>query len=182
MPWYKVVWFSQNIPRNSFILWLAVKKKLKTQDRLAPWLNLGNLRCSLWNLTQDNHNHLFFECQYYAEVWKFFKGMMNLNFVPNDLYLTIDYLLTRPLGKSIWSIIQRLVMGATVYFIWQERNLRFFQGKSRNVASLCCIIKEQVRLRLMSLRIKNSLHVIKAAQVWNFSVKNSDNSRCSFVP
>ncbi|GKB62983.1 putative RNA-directed DNA polymerase [Tanacetum coccineum] len=50
--------------------------------------------------------------------------LMNLDLVPDDLYQAIDYLLARPMRNSIWSIIQRLVIGGVVYFIWQERNLR----------------------------------------------------------
>ena len=29
--WYKTVWFSQNIPKHAFLLWMAVKNKLLTQ-------------------------------------------------------------------------------------------------------------------------------------------------------
>ncbi|GKB92619.1 reverse transcriptase domain, reverse transcriptase zinc-binding domain protein, partial [Tanacetum coccineum] len=32
--WHKLVWFSHNIPRHAFILWLAIKQRLKTQDRI----------------------------------------------------------------------------------------------------------------------------------------------------
>ncbi|XP_071735239.1 uncharacterized protein [Rutidosis leptorrhynchoides] len=32
--WHKLVWFSQNIPRYAFILWVAANQKLTTQDRL----------------------------------------------------------------------------------------------------------------------------------------------------
>ncbi|GJS45277.1 RNA-directed DNA polymerase, eukaryota, reverse transcriptase zinc-binding domain protein [Tanacetum coccineum] len=170
VPWFKVVWFSQNIPRNSFILWLAVKKKLKTQDRLALWVDKVNLRCPLCKTMQDDHNHLFFACQFSSKVWNFFKGLINLDRAPNDLYQAIDFIMARPVNKSIWSIIQRLVLGAVVYFIWQERNLRLFQGKGRNVDSLCCLIKDQVRYRLMSLRVKYSNQVAKAADIWNVQV------------
>ncbi|GJT53331.1 RNA-directed DNA polymerase, eukaryota, reverse transcriptase zinc-binding domain protein [Tanacetum coccineum] len=163
-PWYKVVWFSQNIPRHSFILWLAIKKKLKTQDRLSIWSGLNNLRCSLCNKTQDNHNHLFFGCEFSSKVWNCLKGLMKLDNAPSDLYQVLNYILVRPLGQSVWSIIQRLGIGATVYFLWQERNLRTFQNKERSVDSVCCIIKDYVRLRLLSLKIKKSKQSLEAAK------------------
>jgi hypothetical protein len=34
VPWVKVVWFSQCIPKHSFFLWLVLRQKLGTQDRL----------------------------------------------------------------------------------------------------------------------------------------------------
>ncbi|GKG16380.1 reverse transcriptase zinc-binding domain-containing protein, partial [Tanacetum coccineum] len=35
--WWKVIWFSQCNPRCAFILWLAVKSKLATQDHMMKW-------------------------------------------------------------------------------------------------------------------------------------------------
>ena len=38
--WVDVVWFSSCIPRHAFNLWLIVKQRLKTQDRVARWQDL----------------------------------------------------------------------------------------------------------------------------------------------
>ncbi|PWA37534.1 RNA-directed DNA polymerase, eukaryota, Reverse transcriptase zinc-binding domain protein [Artemisia annua] len=35
--WNKVVWYSQNIPKHSFILWLAIQTRLTTQDKIKSW-------------------------------------------------------------------------------------------------------------------------------------------------
>ncbi|GJY49962.1 hypothetical protein Tco_0439918 [Tanacetum coccineum] len=35
--WYDLVWFSHNIPRHAIHLWLVIKRKLKTQDKLRQW-------------------------------------------------------------------------------------------------------------------------------------------------
>ncbi|XP_071712926.1 uncharacterized protein [Rutidosis leptorrhynchoides] len=35
--WFEVVWHSNCIPRHAFILWLLMKQKLKTQDKLKDW-------------------------------------------------------------------------------------------------------------------------------------------------
>lgn len=102
---------------------------MRTQDRVALWLNLDNLKCALCNDVQENHNHLFFGCDFSSKVWCHFKDLVRLDCASNDLYQVIDYVIARPVNKSIWCIIQRLVIGAIVYFLWQERNLRFFQGK-----------------------------------------------------
>lgn len=37
VPWCKVVWFPQEIPRYSFITWLAVKNRLATGDIMRNW-------------------------------------------------------------------------------------------------------------------------------------------------
>jgi hypothetical protein len=35
--WWPIVWFPQAIPRQSFILWLAVLDRLSTGARLVAW-------------------------------------------------------------------------------------------------------------------------------------------------
>ncbi|GJT90625.1 RNA-directed DNA polymerase, eukaryota, reverse transcriptase zinc-binding domain protein [Tanacetum coccineum] len=32
--WYSMVWFPQLVPRHAFVMWLAVQRKLLTQDRI----------------------------------------------------------------------------------------------------------------------------------------------------
>lgn len=83
------------------------------------------------------------------------------------------------MARSIWSIIQRLVLGATVYFLWIKRNSRIFQQKSKNVEDICSIIRDQVRLRLLSLKIKGSKHSFNAAKIWDLQVMKSNEGKHS---
>ena len=82
-------------------------------------------------------------------------------------------MLKKPINKSIWSILQRLVIGASIYYVWQERNLRIFQDKARSLEVLCNLIKETVRLRIMSLSVNASLQVFEAVNIWGFHVHQS---------
>ncbi|PWA65424.1 reverse transcriptase zinc-binding domain-containing protein [Artemisia annua] len=41
--WNKVVWFSQGNTRHAFILWMAIKGKLQTQDRIMSVICLGEI-------------------------------------------------------------------------------------------------------------------------------------------
>nr|GEV88097.1 uncharacterized mitochondrial protein AtMg00810-like [Tanacetum cinerariifolium] len=75
-----------------------------------------------------------------------------------------------PINKSIRSVLQRLVIGAAIYFVWQERNLRTFQDKVKNVNVICNLIKDIVRLRVLSLSLKDSVQVCDAAKIWEFHV------------
>lgn len=177
VPWYKLVWFSQNIPRHAFILWLAINQRLKTQDRITSWQGIPNLKCALCNKVQETHNHLFFDCEFSVKVWCHFKDMVRLQSAPNSLSEIVPYVYGRPMNKSVWSISQRLVIGALVYFIWQERNLRFFQQKKRTFSQLCGIIRDNVRLRLLSLKISSSRQAKEAAGIWGFSVVNCNGGK-----
>ena len=53
--WCKIVWFSQNIPKHSFILWLAVQNKLTTQDKIRGWGSYNMMVCSLCHSDIDSH-------------------------------------------------------------------------------------------------------------------------------
>nr|GEW37931.1 hypothetical protein [Tanacetum cinerariifolium] len=118
--WWKVIWFSQNIPRQAFVFWMAMKKKkLVTQDKLA-----------LCMLTEDSHNHFF----------------LNV------------------------SIQRKLTIASTVYHIWQERNFRVFQKKERSPSILCQVIRDNVKCRLLSLKVKNSKAVKDVEEVWKITM------------
>ena len=56
------------------------------------------------------------------------------------------------------------------YFLWQERNLRYFQGMSRSFDGVCQLIRENVRLRVLSLKIRRSKRSLEAAGIWKFRV------------
>ncbi|GJR84121.1 RNA-directed DNA polymerase, eukaryota, reverse transcriptase zinc-binding domain protein [Tanacetum coccineum] len=55
VPWYKLVWLSQNILRHAFILWLAINQKLKTLNRIAIWQGIPDVKCSLCFLNVVTH-------------------------------------------------------------------------------------------------------------------------------
>ena len=168
--WFKHVWFSQCIPRHSFILWMAVKGRLKTQDRISRWLNIQDMSCPFCNRCKDSHSHLFFSCNFARRLWERLKVMANLENASNTWAQIISSVVNRPANNSIWSVIQRLVLGASVYYVWQERNLRLFGGHSRSVEELLKIVIENIRFRLMGLKLKITPDVIKAAEVWNFPI------------
>lgn len=61
--WHSTVWFKEEVPRCTFITWLAMLERLPTRDRLIPWgLTVPNC-CVLCNGGVESHSHLFFECR-----------------------------------------------------------------------------------------------------------------------
>ncbi|CAH1428278.1 unnamed protein product [Lactuca virosa] len=70
VPWYDIVWYGNCIPRNSFILWLAILNRLKTHDRVKGWEISGNLLCPFCAISSDSHDHLLFK-------WKSVENLVN---------------------------------------------------------------------------------------------------------
>ncbi|PWA50316.1 reverse transcriptase zinc-binding domain-containing protein [Artemisia annua] len=132
------------------------------------------MSCPLCNSCKDSHTHLFFACAYLRRLWERLKEVAKLDDVSYVWGEVISGIVNKSASNRIWSIIQRLVFGAVVYFIWQERNFRVVQLSSRVVKGLFYVIFDTVRLRLMGLKIiKVSPNVREAALIWNFPLNLS---------
>ena len=81
--------------------------------------------------------------------------MAKLDSVCNTWDQIISSIANLPANNTIWSVIQRLVLGASVYYIWQERNVRLFSSFGRS---------EDVLFK--------TTDVINAAKVWSFPIDN----------
>ncbi|KAL9859519.1 putative reverse transcriptase zinc-binding domain-containing protein [Arabidopsis thaliana] len=68
--WYKGVWFSDSIPRFSFLIWLDVKNRLSIWERMLAWNNAVNPSLVLCNEPVETLLHLFFGFPYSSHVWK----------------------------------------------------------------------------------------------------------------
>nr|GEW98105.1 RNA-directed DNA polymerase, eukaryota, reverse transcriptase zinc-binding domain protein [Tanacetum cinerariifolium] len=62
--------------------------------------------------------------------------------------------------NSIRMVVNKLLLAAIVYTLWQERNQRTFRDEYKNVKAVCKTIYEQVKSKLMTLRLKNQSNVI----------------------
>ncbi|GKA83604.1 retrovirus-related pol polyprotein from transposon TNT 1-94, partial [Tanacetum coccineum] len=97
----KVLWKSNNDKSKHseicFCSLVAINKKLNTQDRVVNWNKVDVLKCPLCCFIKDDHDHLFFGCDYSIKVWKNFKGLMRLDVAPDNLFSIVDYISSRPI-------------------------------------------------------------------------------------
>ncbi|GJS11309.1 RNA-directed DNA polymerase, eukaryota, reverse transcriptase zinc-binding domain protein [Tanacetum coccineum] len=168
--WRSLVWFSQNIPSHAFVVWMAIQKRLMTQDIIYQWNNDNSMGCSLCRSFMDSHDHLFFQCSFSYEIWNIVKDKSyNDNLKSNwDDFVRSIALFNK---KAIKDIVRRLVFGAMVYYIWQERNKRQFTNERRSAKIIDGVILENVKLRLMSLNVLNSDNVQRVATYWGIHFK-----------
>ncbi|GKB78613.1 hypothetical protein Tco_0945508 [Tanacetum coccineum] len=159
VPWYSIIWFPHCIPRHATHLWLVVKKKLKTRDRLQQWdvgpdTNLNLLRCPLCNVVPDSHSHLFFECSYSSQVWSQIRVLIDMNNIAPRIEDVLAFIISVSKSKSVVSIISRIVLAATTYYLWNERNSRLFKKKIASVDQVVQVICQIVRLKMVSFKFK----------------------------
>ncbi|GJY81765.1 RNA-directed DNA polymerase, eukaryota, reverse transcriptase zinc-binding domain protein [Tanacetum coccineum] len=162
--WKDVVWFSQCNLRMAFILWMAVKGRLQTQDRIMIWNNDTNMKCTFCKTVNDSHRHLFFECDYSRGIWEDLKVKLEVGWMTNSWEKLIEQYAQGPSNNSISSVLRRIGLATAVYYIWKERNNRLFTGEAMDNMSLKKIIIESIKLQLLSLKVKKSAQVIRIAQ------------------
>ncbi|XP_018475554.1 uncharacterized protein LOC108846863 [Raphanus sativus] len=66
--WHRVVWFPQDVPRHSFMTWLAIKNRLSTGDRMRQWGMIQG--CKLCGERDETRDHLFFACPFAYSIWE----------------------------------------------------------------------------------------------------------------
>nr|GFB95949.1 hypothetical protein [Tanacetum cinerariifolium] len=69
--------------------------------------------------------------------------------------------------KFSTNIVWKDVRGDSVYFIWQERNLRLFNNCSRDEIELFSIMCDDLRAKMVSIKVKESVNVCQAKAIWN---------------
>lgn len=63
--WHHLIWFQGNLPRASFIYWLAILDKL-SKSWIQNWLNISNINCEFCGEAEETRSHMFFSCRFTA--------------------------------------------------------------------------------------------------------------------
>lgn len=70
--WLKdLLWGKHVLPKAGVFSWLAIQKKILTQDRLAKVGIVGLSRCPLCKQHNEDANHLLMSCPYARYCWNF---------------------------------------------------------------------------------------------------------------
>ncbi|GJV66863.1 hypothetical protein Tco_1482372 [Tanacetum coccineum] len=106
------------------------------------------------------------ECPYSSKVWKLVRHLADMELVPPILYDIVAHLLSMANKRTARSIFGKLILAATSYFVWLERNNRLFKNVKRTPEELRDVIMVTVRLKLLSFKFKNSANVISLLDRW----------------
>ncbi|CAA7024778.1 unnamed protein product [Microthlaspi erraticum] len=72
LPWTETVWFKQRVPKHAFILWVTLRDRLTTRDKLRSWGINVPASCLLCGSNPETRDHLFFQCNFAAGIWNSF--------------------------------------------------------------------------------------------------------------
>ncbi|GJU32945.1 hypothetical protein Tco_1176534 [Tanacetum coccineum] len=120
-------------------------------DRVSIWdySNVLGSTCPLCEVPGFTLN-LFFICPFANSVWSRMKVKAGLGRVSHNIYDIVDHLGGIAGRKTTHVVIAKLVVAASAYFIWQERNWRLFKKSKRSIDQVVSCISSSVRMKLLS--------------------------------
>ncbi|GKE24317.1 hypothetical protein Tco_1435829 [Tanacetum coccineum] len=99
-------------------------------------------------------------------VWDQMKGLAGLSNVVGRYKDIADYIIPFAKRRSCKSVITKLVLSASTYYVWQERNARLFANKKRSTPQVIEAIVSFIRLKLLSCSFNKTKDGIEAAHLW----------------
>ncbi|XP_074278526.1 uncharacterized protein LOC141602112 [Silene latifolia] len=141
--WAPLVYDKGCHPKHSFIGMLAMQDKLPSIERLISRGIMLINRCSLCLRQCESISHLFFTCEFSAQVWGIVAARLHLQGVIFYLHATVNILLTARRNS-----LHNAGLLASIYYIWKERNSRIFQGIASSPEDLSSKIVCMVTRRL----------------------------------
>ncbi|GKD87311.1 hypothetical protein Tco_1358465 [Tanacetum coccineum] len=140
-------------------------------DRMRQWdvgvgTDLNLLHCALCDSLPDSHAHLFFECPFSSKVWLYVRELAGMELIPPIMHDIISYLQPISKKRTALSILGKLILAASSYFIWLERNNRVFKQVKKSPEDIRDIIMVTVRLKLLTFRFKDTSMVNQLLARW----------------
>ncbi|XP_020690389.1 uncharacterized protein LOC110105289 [Dendrobium catenatum] len=144
--WFKHVWHKRYALRFSLTTWMAFRNGLKTADNLIARGLAVNTCCIFCHHSEENHKHLFFECEFTFQVLL-------------KVFPYFNRMLLRPnLGQAFqsiedWDMDKRrknycfMLLCAIVYYLWRARNDRLFGNLIDCQNTIIAKIKRTVNLK-----------------------------------
>ena len=138
--WFDAVWHVFSIPKCSFLLWLVLKERLLTRDRMLRFNMQTEIVCVLCNNATESHSHLFGSCPYTSEVL----CIKGIHFTGDwTSYTSGRFFLNRCTGTK--KLVGFLFIASAFFLIWKERNSRI-HDTSHCVPA--CTIRDTVKRML----------------------------------
>nr|GMD17678.1 Ribonuclease H protein [Ipomoea batatas] len=131
---WKITW-KPCIPRKfSFIMWLALKNRLSTKDRLI--MEVLESDCSLCVGNKESAHHLFFRCPFVLQVWTKIRDIIGFPKKTIAIRSTIKWIHRLHKGSRKQDHGVAIALACSIYHIWRFRNLVVHEAVDFNLEGL----------------------------------------------
>jgi hypothetical protein len=98
-------------------------------------------------------DHLFFECDFSAQVWNTIKAWIGLNINGSIWSKLLAQIRKKTRGKNGLAMLRKVAIAATVYNIWKARNHMVFQQIRLKESDVAIKIQTEVMLRVSKYKV-----------------------------
>ncbi|KAM6567268.1 hypothetical protein CsatA_026396 [Cannabis sativa] len=157
--WSKQVWSRMNIPKHSFLLWLAVQDRLKTRRRLVRFQIATDAQCILCNESDETAEHLYFCCKFSKECLEQVKAWLGWGATTISLQEIIRWI-NRAKKSKFRKAVYTAATAALVYHIWKTSNCILWQGNNTQMEQMIQEVKWQVKTRITCVMPKTVAQIV----------------------
>ena len=127
--WYKCNFLNVLIPRKcADFNWKFFYGKVNVGTRLAR-MNISNGVCSLCKSSQENLDHLLFECKAVQGIWENIFAVLMGGF---NLKIDKSVVVAGCLEDSSESLVKNMILSISRWIVWKRRNIWIFENKYIN--------------------------------------------------
>ena len=147
--WPKMVWHKSITPKHSFMLWLGLKDRLLTKDKLQGIIE--DQICPMCRIEDETVNHLFFQCSVGGQIWNHIKNWLGISRAMQTIKAAVKWMIKEARGTGPQAKAKRIGLACTVYHLWEARNQKLFEGKVKSPEAIIRRIQTQVQRCISSL-------------------------------
>ena len=130
------------------------------------------MRCLLCNNYEEDHSHLFFQCDMSKQLWSMIQMKCSTQIPKLNWNSLVSWLSSSWRSKNLRTLSWKLSLASTVYHIWMERNFRFHNRSSNSVTRIWEMILEMVRMKMAALKgVRDTIENRETALMWNLPSK-----------
>ncbi|XP_058734321.1 uncharacterized protein LOC131606051 [Vicia villosa] len=123
--WKKMIVDNYARPRTIFALWMTLKGRLPTKDRLCKFGILTENRCCFCQ-GEESIEHLFFACDETKKIWKTVLEWLHIDRNPRGWKEESMWLISETRKKGWKRKILKVAITETIYEVWKGRNHMVF--------------------------------------------------------
>ncbi|XP_058749770.1 uncharacterized protein LOC131622718 [Vicia villosa] len=127
IPWRNLMRKNQTRPRAIFVMWMTCHSRLNTKDRLARFGTITDEAC-LFCGDIETCSNLFFACRETHILWKQVLHWIHIDHGPQAWENELKWIIGRSKGKSRIAKLLKICMAEVIYYVWNARNKKAFQG------------------------------------------------------
>ncbi|KAG2262578.1 hypothetical protein Bca52824_069657 [Brassica carinata] len=157
--WEKKVWYRGHIPSHAFLMWVAQLDRLPTRTRIASWGQHLDTYCCFCDNFPETRDHIFLRCEYSEQLWTLILRRLGYQAV---MFHTWTALLEWSDIKDTTcpTTLRLLVIQATIYKIWFERNARLHSSPTSTPQGCFKIIDRLVRQAIIARKNRKSFRTL----------------------